>query len=575
MTDCQIVRRSVPGSEPVHDDPLLSDLLLARGVRSNEELGFSLARLPRPDTLPAIDQATDVICRAITESLRIVVVGDYDCDGATSTALAVLALRMFGAADVHYRLPNRFADGYGLSPIVVDKLLPLKPDLIITVDNGVASVEGVAHAASNGIQVVVTDHHLPPEVLPAADAIVNPTLPDCEFPGRSLAGVGVIFYVMLATRAQLVSRRWFESGRSAPNLAELLDLVAIGTVADVVPLDDLNRTLVEQGMRRMRHGSTRPGVKALAAVAGRQLPRLTTADIGFAIGPRLNAAGRLDDMLTGVKCLLAENDTEAAGYAAQLNQLNQDRRRIEERMRTEAETLILDLAQVANDPARPDSCVSICLYQPDWHQGVIGILAGRLKEKLHVPTIIFAAGDDGLLKGSGRSIPALHLRDALYNLDTRHPGLIDKYGGHAMAAGLSLAPDRLDTFRDAFRQIVIEMIGDQPQRREWHTDGALDSRDMTVDTAERLRYAMPWGQAFPEPVFDGEFVALSSRMLKSRHLKLQLACPATAMRFDAIMFNTVDNWPSGESRQIVYRLEVNEFRGQRGLQLQILHILQQ
>lgn len=563
-------------STELHTNPLLGRLLASRGMQSADELNFSLADLPSFEKLPNIDAAVLRLAAAIESKQRILIVGDYDCDGATSTTLALLALRSMGATDVDYLVPNRFDYGYGLSPEIVDVAFSRLPALILTVDNGVASNEGVARANELGIDVVVTDHHLPPEQLPKAIAIVNPNLVDSQFPSAALAGVGVIFYVMLALRAQLKQQGWFTDLIPEPKLADLLDLVAIGTVADVVPLDKTNRTLVEQGLRRIRAGVTRPGVLALCRVAGREAAELAAVDIGFAIGPRLNAAGRLDDISTGIHCLLASTEDQAETLAQELNALNQERRTIEHGMRKEAEILV---SRSLESLPKGQTPMSLCLYEPHWHQGVIGILAGRLKDALNIPVIVFAAEDDSgadesdrQLKGSGRSIPGLHIRDAMMAVVAHSPGLLRKFGGHAMAAGLSLAHSDLEAFSHAFDREVRTALDNTPPTRQFESDGELSANEFTLENAELLRFCCPWGQDFPEPVFDGEFTIQTCRVLKERHLKMQLQPQGFDGALDAIAFNQSLEDPVGQTLRMVYRLEVNSFRGRRSPQLQVLYI---
>ncbi|MBX2886615.1 MAG: single-stranded-DNA-specific exonuclease RecJ [Granulosicoccus sp.] len=577
-----VVRRSADdgvnasASQTLHANPLLNRLLKARGMQHAKELEFSLADLPSFEQLPNIDAAVQRLATAVTKRERILIVGDYDCDGATSTALALNALTAMGANDVHYLVPNRFDFGYGLSPEIVDVAAKQSPALILTVDNGVASNEGVDRANKLGIDVVVTDHHLPPVQLPNAMAIVNPNLTNSKFPTGALAGVGVIFYVMLALRAHLKLADWFSDELPEPKLANLLDLVAIGTVADVVPLDSVNRTLVEQGLRRIRAGVTRPGVLAMCKVAGRESAELAAVDIGFAIGPRLNAAGRLDDISTGIQCLLADSETDAMSVAQELNALNQERRTIEQGMRKEAEILV---SRTLQELPAGQSPMSLCLYEPHWHQGVIGILAGRLKETLNIPVFVFAAENesdedatDRQLKGSGRSIPGLHIRDALMAVVAHKPGLLKKFGGHAMAAGLSLSHSDLEAFSHAFDAEVRAALDNRPPSRQFDSDGELSADEFNLENAELLRYCCPWGQEFPEPIFDGEFTIQTCRVLKERHLKMQLQPSGLEGVLDAIAFNQTLEDPVGQTLQMVYRLEVNSFRGRRSPQLQILYI---
>lgn len=518
--------------------------------------------------LNGMAQAVKLLHQALIDNLHIVVVGDFDADGATSTALSVLALRAFGGKQISYLVPNRFEDGYGLSPEVVDQAHARGAQMIVTVDNGISSHSGVARAHELGLPVVVTDHHLPGETLPAADAIINPNLADCDFPSKSLAGVGVAFYLMLALRAHLRESAWFEQqGVTIPNLAEFLDLVALGTVADVVPLDANNRILTWQGLSRIRAGHCRPGIRALLEVANRDPKRLNASDLGFALGPRLNAAGRLDDMSVGVALLMCDNLSEARVLANELDALNQTRKEIEQGMQAEAMTLCESLSRSCDSlPA------GLALYHSEWHQGVVGILASRIKERFHRPVIAFAPAGDGTLKGSGRSVQGLHMRDALERLDTLHPGLMLKFGGHAMAAGLSLEEARFDEFRQRFSALVGEWIDPAMLQGEVWSDGPLSAQEMTLETAELLRDAGPWGQMFPEPLFDGQFRLLQQRIVGERHLKVMVEPVGGGPLLDGIAFN-IDTalWPDNGVREVIlaYKLDVNEFRGNRSVQLLI------
>ena len=521
--------------------------------------------------LHGIDKAVEFLYNALREGLRIVVVGDFDADGATSTALSVLALRALGGTNIAYLVPNRFEDGYGLSPEVVDQAHARGAQLILTVDNGISSHAGVERAHALGIPVVVTDHHLPGETLPNAEAIINPNLRECDFPSKSLAGVGVAFYLMLALRTFLRDKGWFdERGLAIPNLAELLDLVALGTVADVVPLDANNRILTWQGLSRIRAGKCRPGIKALLEVANRDAQKLAASDLGFALGPRLNAAGRLDDMSVGVALLLSDNLGEARVLASELDALNQTRKEIEQGMQAEALTLCEKLER-----SRDTLPGGLAMYHPEWHQGVVGILASRIKERFHRPVIAFAPAGDGTLKGSGRSIQGLHMRDALERLDTLYPGLMLKFGGHAMAAGLSLEEARFEEFQRYFGELVTEWLDPALLQGEIVSDGLLKPDEMTLDTAEMLRDAGPWGQMFPEPLFDGEFRLLQQRLVGERHLKVMVEPVGGGPLLDGIAFN-VDTtcWPDNGVRvvNIAYKLDVNEFRGNRSVQLIIDHL---
>lgn len=570
-----IERRPVPDRLPAGLNrlhPVVARIYASRGIERPEQLGRQLKEL-LPDTkLHGMAAAVERLVQALERRERILIVGDFDCDGATSTALAVLALRQFGAAEVDYLVPNRFEYGYGLSPEIVEVAAVQQPHLIITVDNGISSLEGVARAREKGIDVLVTDHHLPGAELPAACAIVNPNQPDCGFMAKSTCGVGVIFYVMIALRRALAERGWFAANAlPQPNLASLLDLVALGTVADVVPLERNNRTLVYQGLQRIRAGQARPGILALIEVSGRRREVLAASDLGFALAPRLNAAGRLEDISIGIECLLSDDYDYALDLARTLDELNRERRGIEQEMQQQA-LVLLDRLQL-DDAELP---YGLCLFDPGWHQGVIGILASRIKERVHRPVIAFAPGDDGDLKGSARSINGFHVRDGLDAIAARHPGLIKKFGGHAMAAGLSLGADRLDAFRDAFDQEVRRQLDEDALTQRVLTDGALGPEYFSLELAELIREAGPWGHQFPEPRFDGRFRLLQQRIVGQRHLKLVLMEPASGIALDGIAFNVdTREWPNESVTELdlVYRLDINEFRGQRNLQLMIEHLL--
>ncbi|QGY30416.1 single-stranded-DNA-specific exonuclease RecJ [Pantoea cypripedii] len=554
---------------PADLPPLLRRLYLQRGVRDAAELERGAKHLLPWQTLGGIEAAVTLLHQMLRDGRRIVVVGDFDADGATSTALTVLALRSLGG-NIDYLVPNRFEDGYGLSPEVVEQARARGAEMILTVDNGISSHAGVDTAHQHGIPVLVTDHHLPGETLPAAEAIVNPNLSDSDFPSRSLAGVGVAFYLMLALRAYLRTQNWFSEGRSEPNLAEWLDLVALGTVADVVPLDANNRILVWQGLSRIRAGKCRVGIRALLEIANRDARQLVASDLGFAIGPRLNAAGRLDDMSVGVALLLTEDITEARMLANELDALNQTRKEIEQGMKSEALALC-DALERQNT----DLPLGLAFFHPEWHQGVVGILASRLKERFHRPVIAFAPAGDGTLKGSGRSIAGLHLRDALERLDTLFPGLMIKFGGHAMAAGLSLEETRFEEFRQRFAALIDEWLAGEALQGVIWSDGELRAQEFSLQTAELLREAGPWGQAFPEPVFDGRFKVLQQKLVGERHLKVMVEPVGGGPLLDGIAFN-VDTtlWPDSSVRQVelAYKLDINEYRGNRTVQLIIDHL---
>ena len=551
--------------------PLLARIYTTRGVRTPAELDLALAQLLPPAQLRNADAAAVLLADAVAADKKLLVIGDFDADGATSTALAVSLLRQFGAREVDYLVPNRFEYGYGLTPEIVELAATRDPAVIITVDNGIASLDGVESARARGIATLITDHHLAGRTLPRADVIVNPNQPGCAFPSKNLAGVGVIFYVMLALRAQLRLRGWFAQ-RAEPNLAHYTDLVALGTVADVVPLDHNNRILVAAGLQRIRAGLARPGIAALLDVASRDPRTVVASDLGFAVGPRINAAGRLDDMSIGIECLLSEDPARAAALAMQLHRLNQDRRLIESDMQEQAlrELARLELVQEAEPP------LAMTLYQPGWHQGVIGILASRIKDRIHRPTIAFADGDPGQIKGSARSIPGIHIRDILDAVAVRHPGLISKFGGHAMAAGLSLATQDYEAFSRAFVEEVARHAEDVELQAVLDSDGELAEADFQLELATALRFAGPWGQHFPEPVFDGVFQIVSQRLVGEKHLKLVLFPASGSVLLDAIAFNVdLAVWPDPSIAQveIAYRLDVNEYRGQRSVQLMVEHIV--
>jgi len=553
--------------------PVLESIYVRRGIQSVQQLERGLAHLLPLDQLKGVESAAELLAGAVMSQQRILIVGDFDCDGATSSALAVRALRMLGATQVDYLVPNRFEYGYGLTPEIVAVAAEREPDLIVTVDNGISSIEGVAAANGRGIRVLVTDHHLQGNELPAAAAIVNPNQQGDEFPSKNLAGVGVIFYVLLAVRAQLRRQGVFGTG-PGPNLAELLDLVALGTVADVVPLDHNNRILVGQGLARIRAGKCSAGISALIAVAKRNPSTLAATDLGFALGPRLNAAGRLDDISLGIELLLTDDRARAAELAQRLDGLNHERRQIENEMKAEAMLILDEMELDASAGKKEELPTGLCLFEPHWHQGVIGILASRIKDRLHRPVIIFAQADDGSLKGSARSVPGLHIRDALDAVAARHPGLLSKFGGHAMAAGLSLAADDFDHFRDAFDSEVRRHLGAEDLRREILSDGELGDNELNLTLAETLRAGGPWGQGFPEPLFDGVFELVNRRIVGEKHLKLVVRPSGGHQVIDAIAFNAIDDdWPVGVKQvELAYRLDVNEFNGKRSVQLMVEYI---
>lgn len=568
-----IVRRSEgegPDRLPDSLHPVLRRVLRARGVTRPEDLSRSLAELHDFRTLTGVDAAVELLRAALEQQQRILIAADFDADGATSCAVAVRALRRMGAAEVGFIVPNRFAFGYGLSPELVAVAAQSRPDLIVTVDNGISSVEGVDAARRRGIRVLVTDHHLPGEVLPAADAIVNPNLRGDPFPSKHLAGVGVVFYVLMALRARLREQGWFRRKRlPEPNLAELLDLVALGTVADLVRLDRNNRILVSQGLARIRAGACCPGISALAEAAGRPTSELISQDLAFAVAPRLNAAGRLEDMSKGIACLLADEVAEAAATAHSLDSLNRERRSIEDTMHRQAlDGLAERLAADSNLP------FGLCLYDDDWHQGVIGILAARIRERFHRPVVALASGGGDELKGSARSVPGLHLRDTLAAIDSRHPGLMQRFGGHAAAAGLSLKRPNLERFAAAFDAQVRATMQPEDLTGTVYSDGELSPDELCLETAQALRDAGPWGQGFPEPVFDGEFDVAAARLVAERHLKLRVRPVGGNGSLAAIAFRTgaVPFVEAGARLRVAYRLDVDRFQGMLTPQLVVEHL---
>ncbi|MDW2113293.1 single-stranded-DNA-specific exonuclease RecJ [Vibrio sp. 1731] len=574
----EIQRRPEPDLSLLPDSipPILKRIYINRGITDLSQLETSARGLHSYQKLGGIEQAVDLLFQAIKEQKRIIVVGDFDADGATSSALSVLALRMLGSHNVDYLVPNRFEDGYGLSPEVVDQALELGAEMIMTVDNGVSSIEGVRYAKENGITVLVTDHHLPGQVLPDVDAMVNPNLESCSFPSKALAGVGVAFYLMMALCVHMRKHNWFaEQGMQEPKLMELIDLVALGTVADVVPLDENNRILVHQGLQRIRAGKARPGIQALIEVAKRDARRLVASDFGFALGPRINAAGRLDDMSFGVELLMCNNIHTARRMASELDGLNQTRKEIEEGMKQEA-MAFCERLQFGEGNELP---YGLALFQRDWHQGVIGILASRIKEKFHRPVIAFADGGEGTIKGSCRSIPGLHMRDALDFIDTQNPGLIIKFGGHAMAAGLTIKEQDFERFSRLFDEVVKKELDEAALKGVIMSDGELKPEEFSMHVAELLRSGGPFGQAFPEPIFDGEFKVLHQKLVGEKHLKLMLeplykGHPTNVM-IDGIAFNVdLRRWPDASVKtvRLAYKLDVNEFRGNQSLQLMIDHI---
>lgn len=565
----KIITRPVPDQWQLGDIPeRLQRIYAARGVVHANELELQLKQLLPWQTLKGINTAVDLLLPVVLQQKKLLIVGDFDVDGATSTALAIRALRLLGAVNLDYLVPNRFDFGYGLSPELVEVARQRSPDLIMTVDNGIASVAGVAAAAECGIPVLVTDHHLPGEQLPDAAAIVNPNQPGCQFASKSACGCTVVFYVMLALRARLNETH----NLSQPiNMAQLLDLVALATVADVVPLDFNNRILVEQGLRRIRAGQVQAGMDALLRLAGKVPQTIVSSDFGFALGPRLNAAGRLDDMSLGIECLLTDDPSLAVSMAQQLDEMNRNRREIEQGMQQEALNYLKDFS-LDNLP------VGVCLYQSDWHQGVIGILASRIKDKVHRPVIAFAAdsdADEPELKGSARSIVGLHMRDALDEVDKQYPGLIKKFGGHAMAAGLTLNSGCYQAFSTAFNHVCERHLSSSQLEQNIDSDGELLVSEYTLELAQQLRWAGPWGQNFPEPVFHGRFRVLQQRIVGERHLKMVLQPHGSDQLLDAIQFNIdPQRWPNLNIDQVTaaFQLDVNEFRGQINVQLLVRYL---
>lgn len=559
-----IARESVNDSHlPSHLHPVIKQIYATRRVVDAQELDNGVATLHDYKLFKDIDKASALLVDALKAQSHILIVGDFDADGATSTATLMQGLQMFGFQNLDYLIPDRFSLGYGLSPALAEQIVQIKPDLVITVDNGISCIAGIDILKSVGIKVLVTDHHLQGEQLPNADAIVNPNRHECNFPSKSIAGVGVAFYLLIALRSLMREQGYFTQ-QAPPNLANLLDIVALGTVADVVALDANNRTLVHQGLARIRSGKTRPGITALIEVANRNAARLSASDFGFSLAPRLNAAGRLDDMSLGIACLLSNDINQARRIAGELDSLNHARREIEQGMQAEAQAVLDRLA--FTDDNIPDA---ICLFQDDWHQGVIGILAGRLKEKYHRPTVIFAGGENGEIKGSCRSIEGLHMRDLLEGLNTADPHLINKFGGHAMAAGLSINEQNFNAFKKAFDAAVSAQLSEESKRCIVFTDGELPNDCFTMEFAQLLKQSGPWGQQFPEPVFEHTFELIQQRIVGEKHLKLVLKHQSGRL-VDAIAFGIdVKEWPDTEARfvKVAYQLDINEFRGKFSLQL--------
>jgi len=572
----EIKRRTATEAIDLPNDihPVLKRIYAARDIKSADDLDYSLQKLLPYENLSNIQEAVLLLAEAIKENKKILIVADFDADGATSCVVGLQGLKQMGAKDVVYVVPNRFEFGYGLSPEIVEVAAEMNPDLLVTVDNGISSVEGVQLARDKGIDVLITDHHLPGKELPNANAIVNPNQAGDKFPSKMLAGVGVMFYILVALRAHFRDQNWFHERKlTEPNLAELLDLVALGTIADVVPLDRNNRLLVSQGLARIRSGNCRPGIKALLLAANRTVEKVTAQDMGFAVGPRLNAAGRLSDMSLGIECLLSDDEMQARNMAVRLDELNKERREIQDEMQEQA---LIDITELDLDEA--EMPLGVCLFNQDWHQGVVGILASKIKDKLHRPVIAFAKDKDGFIKGSARSISCVHIRDVLDTISGQHPGLIDKFGGHAMAAGMTIKELDFEAFKQAFDQELRRFVNAEDLNGSLYSDGELTPDEITFGLANVIQEAGPWGQGFPEPQFDGEFELVESRIVGEKHLKLQLRAQSQGggqgKIIDAIAFNfTGKAWSIKPERvHTVYRLNINEFRGRRQLQLTIENI---
>ena len=573
MKNKKIVHREVPDNINLPDliHPVLKRVYASRNIKSSKDLDYSLSSLIPFEQLSGINDAVILLQEMLEQKKRMLIIADFDADGATSCALAIRGLTAMGAKDVIYVVPNRFEHGYGLSPEIVDVALDYDPDLIITVDNGISSICGVEYARKNGVKVLITDHHLPAKELPNADVIINPQLANDKFPSKNLAGVGVIFYILLALRAKLKQEYWFENNNiDYPNLANFLDLVALGTIADLVPLDKNNRTMVAHGLKLIKNNKSKPGIYALLNQAGRQLSKLTSSDLSFAVAPRLNAAGRLTDMSLGIECLLTDDEDDAIKIAGKLNRLNIERRKIQDNMQEEA---LAELEKYLQDTSG-EIPYGICIYNKDWHQGVVGILASKIKEKFNRPAIVFAKENEGVHKGSARSIAGLHIKDVFDEIATLHPELILTFGGHAMAAGLTIKESQYSNFSNIFNKYANQYISSDRLEDEYLTDGELSDEDFTVPLAQAIQDAGPWGQSFPEPTFAGQFKILDKRVVGENHLKLKLQLRGNSATLDAIAFNMTDtNWPP-ETQQIVsaYRLGINDFQGNTQVQLFLEHI---
>jgi single-stranded-DNA-specific exonuclease len=564
---------SVPDTLPEHLHPVVRRILLARNITDEKSLDLKLGRLQPPAKLSGVKEAAEILAEAVVSGHSILIVGDFDADGATGTALGVRALQLMAASNVDFRVPNRFEFGYGLSVGLVDTLAEDPPDVLVTVDSGISSNEGVKRARELGCKVIVTDHHLPGETLPDAHAIVNPNCPGDGFPSKNLAGVGVVFYLMSVLRSALRERNWFTLPRKEPNLARLLDLVALGTVADLVALDDNNRILVRQGMDRIRQGICSPGLLALLRAGKRDFRHLVASDLGFAVAPRLNAAGRLEDMGVGIRCLLTDDRDEAMELAAELDALNHDRRNRQEKMQQQALDQLDELLSGLEGEELP---AGLCLYDNAWHQGIVGLVASRIKDSVHRPVFAFAPESDGsdVLKGSARSVSGLHIRDVLARIDALHPHMITAFGGHAMAAGLTLPLDQLDSFKQALDESIEYFLQGKTLSNEILTDGELPASDIELPFAELLSSLGPWGQRFPEPLFEGRFVVEEQRVVGGAHLKMQLRPVDGHARIDAIAFRRLpEDLPQTDSVRLIYKLDINHFRGHKTCQIMVEQIL--
>lgn len=553
--------------------PVIRRILLARGISKPEALSLEFKDLLLPNELGGVEQAAQLLADAVTRQQRILIVGDFDADGATGTALAKLALDAMGGAQVDFRVPNRFEFGYGLTVPLVETLAAAPPDLLITVDSGIACIDGVEAAKKLGCRVIVTDHHLPGETLPAADAIVNPNCEGDAFPSKAMAGVGVMFYLLSVVRRELRARGWLNKARPGPNLAQYLDLVALGTVADLVPLDHNNRVLVRQGLERIRQGKARPGLMALLRLGKRDYRFAQASDLGFAVGPRLNAAGRLEDMGTGIRCLLTDQPDAATELAEELDELNRQRRLLQEQMQSEA---LGQVESLLSSLQREDLPAALCLHDDSWHQGIVGLVASRVKDAVHRPVFAFAPEAEGadVLKGSARSVRGLHIRDVLALVDTRHPGLMTAFGGHAMAAGLTLDSNQLPRFRKHVAEAVTQVLDGADLNAELLTDGELTAREIDLDFALRLEQLGPWGQRFPEPLFDGYFEVIEHRVVGATHLKMMVQTVDGSEVVDAIAFNkSPEDLPASGAVRLLYRLGVNRWRGTQSCQLMVEEIV--